>query len=413
MLISQLLSLQLKRFTGQLNINLLTGTTWKLYFCCGQIVWADGGCHPYRSWKRLLIQYCPQVTFDSAIISKAEKFKCWNYRLLAILLERKQINSKQFTSIVNSKIVEVFFDIIQVETNQKLTYNCLATSADYLLASGLKISLALFQVGQLVRQIQYLFIPTKEYQQKWSEYCQNNPDRCSPNLAPSLKDKKQLAQQVSPQLYQILIKLINGQRTIRDLAVMTNQDVLRFSCSLIPYIRQGLIELIEIADLQKITTTAKFVGISGLFSPYSNTAQPLIACVDDSKMACYALNKIITPKGYRFLSIHDSLKAIFTLLKTKPDLIFLDLLMPVINGYELCAQLRKTPSLKDVPIVILTGQDGLVDRVRAKLVGSTDFLSKPVDADKVISMLSKYLTTSQPKITYKKELKPVLTLSRI
>jgi chemotaxis family two-component system response regulator PixG len=80
-----------------------------------------------------------------------------------------------------------------------------------------------------------------------------------------------------------------------------------------------------------------------------------------------------------------------TLLEKKPDLIFLDLVMPNTNGYELCSFLRKTSQFQDVPIVILTGHDGVVDRVRAKLAGSTDFISKPPEEEKVLQILQKYL----------------------
>ena len=80
-----------------------------------------------------------------------------------------------------------------------------------------------------------------------------------------------------------------------------------------------------------------------------------------------------------------------SLIRNKPDFIFLDLLMPITNGYEVCEQIRKTPRLKDIPVIILTGKDGLVDRMRAKIVGATGFLGKPVNAESVIKMLDKYL----------------------
>jgi two-component system, chemotaxis family, response regulator PixG len=80
-----------------------------------------------------------------------------------------------------------------------------------------------------------------------------------------------------------------------------------------------------------------------------------------------------------------------SLIRNKPDFIFLDLLMPITNGYEVCEQIRKTPSLKHIPVIILTGKDGLVDRMRSKMVGATGFLGKPVDADSVLKMLNKYL----------------------
>jgi chemotaxis family two-component system response regulator PixG len=65
--------------------------------------------------------------------------------------------------------------------------------------------------------------------------------------------------------------------------------------------------------------------------------------------------------------------------------------MPNTNGYEICAKLRKLPGFRNTPIVILTGNDGFVDRVRAKLVGASDFLSKPVDAGTVLSVIRKHL----------------------
>ncbi|OUL31910.1 response regulator [Nostoc sp. RF31YmG] len=123
-----------------------------------------------------------------------------------------------------------------------------------------------------------------------------------------------------------------------------------------------------------------------------DVSRPLVACVDDSPTICRSLEEIMTHQGYRFVGIQDSLTAVLKLIKSKPDFIFLDLLMPKVNGYEICSQIRKTPSLKDVPVVILTGKDGIVDRMRAKLVGANDFLGKPVEAEKVLNMLHKYLT---------------------
>ncbi|OYE00982.1 response regulator [Nostoc sp. 'Peltigera membranacea cyanobiont' 232] len=123
-----------------------------------------------------------------------------------------------------------------------------------------------------------------------------------------------------------------------------------------------------------------------------DVSRPLVACVDDSPMICRSLEEILTHQGYRFVGIQESLTAVLNLIKTKPDFIFLDLLMPKVNGYEICSQIRKTPSLKNVPVVILTGKDGIVDRMRAKLVGATDFLGKPVEAEKVLNVLHKYLS---------------------
>ena len=61
------------------------------------------------------------------------------------------------------------------------------------------------------------------------------------------------------------------------------------------------------------------------------------------------------------------------------------------NGYEICSRLRKVAAFRDTPIVILTGNDGVIDRVRAKVVGATDFLTKPVESELVLEVAQKYL----------------------
>lgn len=65
--------------------------------------------------------------------------------------------------------------------------------------------------------------------------------------------------------------------------------------------------------------------------------------------------------------------------------------MPYTSGYEICAQLRKISFFAKTPIIILTGSNGIFDRTRAKVVGSTDFLNKPIVVDQVMAMLNKYL----------------------
>lgn len=104
--------------------------------------------------------------------------------------------------------------------------------------------------------------------------------------------------------------------------------------------------------------------------------------------------KIINSTGYRFISIRESIQALPVLLEQKPDLIFLDLVMPITNGYELCSQIRKVSQFKEIPIVILTGNDGVIERVRAKMAGASDFMSKPIEKDKIVTTIKKYIDNS-------------------
>jgi chemotaxis family two-component system response regulator PixG len=122
----------------------------------------------------------------------------------------------------------------------------------------------------------------------------------------------------------------------------------------------------------------------------------VIACIDDSPTVGQVLAAILEPAGYRVVNIQDPLSGIATLVKHKPDLIFLDLVMPDTSGYNLCNFLRKTPTFQNTPIIILTSQDGILDRTRARLAGATDFLTKPPEPQTMINLVQSHLGSILP-----------------
>ena len=110
------------------------------------------------------------------------------------------------------------------------------------------------------------------------------------------------------------------------------------------------------------------------------------------------MEQIITQCGYRCISIQESLQALPSLIKADPDFIFLDIGMPIVNGYEICTQVRRVSKLKHIPIVFLTGNDGIIDRVRAKVSGANAFIPKPIEIDKIVNVIEKHLAKdSSPK----------------
>jgi twitching motility two-component system response regulator PilG len=125
----------------------------------------------------------------------------------------------------------------------------------------------------------------------------------------------------------------------------------------------------------------------------AQTSSTLVACIDDSKTVQKQVKMTLEAGGYQVLSILDPTLALKQLSQHQPVVIFMDINMPELNGYDLCSLLRKSERFKDIPIVMLTGRDGMIDRVRAKLVGATDYLTKPCDPNKLIT-LAKALETS-------------------
>ena len=117
-----------------------------------------------------------------------------------------------------------------------------------------------------------------------------------------------------------------------------------------------------------------------------NTSSNLIVCIDDSKTVQKQVKMTLQAAGYEVLGILDPALALKNLSQHQPSVIFMDINMPNINGYDLCALLRKSQKFKEIPIVMLTGRDGMIDRVRAKIAGANDYLTKPCDPNKLIAM---------------------------
>ena len=375
-------TLEIEQFTGKLQVISTTQEQWRLFFYLGKLVWADGGIHPNRSWRRLLTKHCHNLNLTKITINSKEEFETCNYQILTILLERKLINTKLAKAIALERIDEILFEIIEHQAIESLSYKEFNIST---------YRLSLFKI------LPVLLKPTvavKASQQKWLLWTQNSLSSYSPNLAPTIAEPEQLQKSVNQVVYQKFVALFNGDNTLRDLALQMKSDPMTVTCSLLPYIDRGSIEPIEVGDIEPP------INIVQSFSPKPNLSHssPLIACIDDSLQISRVMEEIILKAGYRFLGIQQPLQALPILISQPPDLIFLDIGMPIINGYELCSQIRRICQLEKIPIIMLTGQDGIVDRMRAKLVGSYDFVSKPIDDRKIIKILKKFLSQFEDPI---------------
>lgn len=319
-----------------------------------------------------MAQHCPQIDVDKMQLRSQDiSMSYWDYRLLEILYKKQKIQREQIHIIVDNTINELLFELAQqsnfvtisCERNQKVVLETPMsfTSAD---------------------------VSMKQMLESWKNWSEAGLVNICPDLAPIICRPEQLQQQVSPSVYKNFVTLINGKSTLRDLAAKMRQNVLPVSRSLLPYVLKGIIELVELPDLP--LAVVETLDKSTSAQP-TKSKVPVIACVDDSPQVCKLLEDIITANGMKFIKIQDAVQALPLLIQEKPDLIFLDLIMPVASGYEICTQLRRISTFANTPVIILTGNDGLLDRVRAKVVGSTDFITKPVAADRVMSVVRKYL----------------------
>ena len=364
-------SLQQSQISGKLTFSDPTQKSeWHFYLYLGSIVYATGGVHPIRRWQRNLITNLPQIPFSlSSLQEELTEYKAdlsdniWEYEQLCHWVKQQIITPQQGKNALLFATGEILFDITQVAQ-----VICLLNQSDVL-----SPKLEPIEPEELINQ----------NQQIWSSWENAQAADRSPNLAPAILQPNKLQKKTSISAYQSLCKLLNGNRTIRDLAVQLRTSPLQVVSSLLPYIQSGIFGLVDVPDLLEL-----------LISSHANDSyqkRPLIACIDDSSTISQMMEHIICMAGYRFIGINDPLEAVSTLIERQPDLIFLDIVMPKISGYDLCAQLRKYEEFADTPIIFLTSNNGIIDRIRAKVVGSSDFIKKTVDADELLHKVVEHL----------------------
>lgn len=112
--------------------------------------------------------------------------------------------------------------------------------------------------------------------------------------------------------------------------------------------------------------------------------KPIIACIDDSQTIQRIVKMTLLTGGFDVISITEPAKAMSIFVRQKPDLILMDINMPEIDGYKLAYMMRQSVLLKDIPILMLTGRDGVMDRVKAKMIGAVGYICKPFNPQELI-----------------------------
>ena len=116
-----------------------------------------------------------------------------------------------------------------------------------------------------------------------------------------------------------------------------------------------------------------------------------ILVVDDVPLNVMLVEKMLSRFGFRILKAENGLEAMREILAQKPDLVFLDIMMPIMDGFQTLEQIRKEPELSDVRVVVLSALNSNEDIVKAYNLGANDFITKPIMLDKLINSVAKQL----------------------
>jgi twitching motility two-component system response regulator PilG len=123
----------------------------------------------------------------------------------------------------------------------------------------------------------------------------------------------------------------------------------------------------------------------------------LILAVDDSGTVRKIVAVTLERCGYRVLTASDGMQALARLSEQMPDLILLDITMPRMDGYQVCKTIKQNLYTRQIPIVMLSGKDGFFDKVKGKLAGATDYLTKPFQEEALVKAVERYMKPRQSR----------------
>ena len=113
-----------------------------------------------------------------------------------------------------------------------------------------------------------------------------------------------------------------------------------------------------------------------------------ILVVDDSKTIRRTAETLLTKEGCQVFTAIDGFDALSKIADHQPDLIFVDIMMPRLDGYETCSLIKHNKIFKATPVIMLSSKDGLFDRARGRIVGSEQYLTKPFTKDELLGAIS-------------------------
>ena len=113
-----------------------------------------------------------------------------------------------------------------------------------------------------------------------------------------------------------------------------------------------------------------------------------ILVVDDSKTIRRTAETLLSKEGCQVFTAIDGFDALSKIADHQPDLIFVDIMMPRLDGYQTCSLIKHNKVFKETPVIMLSSKDGLFDRARGRIVGSEQYLTKPFTKDELLGAIS-------------------------
>ena len=118
-----------------------------------------------------------------------------------------------------------------------------------------------------------------------------------------------------------------------------------------------------------------------------------VMVIDDSKTIRRTAETLLRKEGAEVATADDGFQALGRIAEVQPHLIFVDIMMPRLDGYQTCALIKSNQVFKGTPVIMLSSKDGLFDKARGRIVGSEDYLTKPFTRDELLDAVRRYVTS--------------------
>ncbi len=353
--------------TGELYIEAFDGQTnsWLIFFANGGILYAGRTDEQIERLRDILHPLQLSINWANVNLSNLAPLRPPEYGALWWLLENNHLTTQQARSVLYRLIEETLFEVISLHQGR----------FSFQFHAMLSPQLTDFNIGPLVKRVI----------QQLHGWLQLQPHINSFYDCPLLADTYRLETTLS---LPSPLTMANGKTPIIQISRYLNRNIFSVANELYPHIQKGQVQLLHPSQSSSNQT--------GKGSSIVN-AVPRIVCIDDTLAVRQAIEIMLDAYGYEVTSISNPVKALSLLFSLKPDLILCDVTMPELEGHQLCAMLRQAPCFQSVPIIMLTGQDSFVERVKANMAGATDYLTKPFGEPELLALVEKYVGRGNPK----------------
>ena len=347
------------------SLSNLSREFWSVFFVNGEIVYAVDGTNRHGSrLQEYLYRYRKKIPPQQLTNVPLTSNNDLEYSYLWQLIEQNLLTPAQGRHLIQQMVRETLFDLLSLHQGTFIFE--MGVTLDPLLTS--------LEIAPLVTQMM----------KKVKQWKQLHPQIQSPQQGLIINSEAKLQEAMPTKAYRQLSRWADGKTSVRQLSRYLQRDLVTLALKIYPYIERGWLQVVEHPSQQPLQLKSAW--------EWPQTEQSThIVCIDDDLTIGKTVESMLTENGYRSTVIASPLQALSLMFELNPDLILCDIAMPKLDGYEICAMLRHSSAFRQIPIIMLTGKEGFTERIRARMVGATDYLTKPFGEQELLLLLEKYV----------------------